>query len=923
MRLEHWFYTIPLRLRSLFRRNEIEQELDEELRFHVEQRIADEIARGKTPDEARHASLLAMEGMEQQKEKCRDTRRVYFFDDLLRNLRYGLRGLRHSPGFAATTVIVLALGIGANTAIFSLIDTVMLKLLPVRAPEQLYFVGHRIQRMSMSWNYPDYRAMRDRNTVFTGLTGYSLPLEPLGVQTGSGADQAAELSSGLFVSGNYFDVLGVSPALGRVFNAANDHAPGAPPYVVLSYSYWQSHFGGDTQAIGRKLRVNGYPLTVIGVAPRGFAGADIAFKPDLFIPIMMRSEVLHIPFASWNDRHNWWMAAIGRLKPGASIKAAEGQLFAICKGQEEAERRTLTRPAWANTADPIVLAPAAHGFSYLDNEIKKPLSILFVIVAMVLAIACANVANLMLARGAARQREIAMRLAVGASRWRVVSQLLTESMLIAALGGLGGLLVALAGIRALLRFAPQQGSELITGLTATLDWRVLAFTALICVLTGLLFGAAPAWQSTRTDLVPALREDVSRSIGGKFSLRKTLVIVQVTLSLPLLVGAALFAQTLGNLRARDTGVAAKNVFIATIDPTRFGYKGQRARDFYDRLCARVGSLPGVRAASLALLTPLTGASWDNKITVEGYTRKPGENDQVWLNAVGPRYFEALGTPLLLGRGFTEQDNPARAIELPDHIAPGTDLPDPPGRHAAIVNEAFVREFFGDQSAIGMHVTMGWPFRSTYEIAGVVQDVHYLGLRNAAEPMMFVPVWRRFAAQRELVIRTSDSETQLTSLLRREIHDLDPVIPLLGVRTLKHDLDENILVERLVATLSGFFGILALSLCAVGLYGVVAYTVTRRTREIGIRIAVGADRRSVLWLVFRDVISMVFIGATIGLIAALIATRTVASVLFGVSATDVISITAAVVVLLPAALLASFLPARRAAAIDPMAALRYE
>jgi predicted permease len=844
-----------------------------------------------------------------------------FLDDLSRNLRYAVRGLKRSPGFAATTVVILALGIGANTAIFSLVDTVMLKLLPVKAPEQLYFIGHRTsQRVTLVWNYPDYRAMRDYNTVFRALAGYSLGLKPMGVQT----SDTTQLAHGVFVSGNYFDVLGVSPALGRVFNAADDRVPGASPYVVLSYSYWQSHFNGDAQAIGRKLRVNGYPLTVIGVAARGFTGADVAFKPDLFVPILMRSQVQHVSYSFWNSRHEWWLAAIGRLKPGVPFAKAEGELFAICKEQEAAERRSLANPKWANTADQVVLEPAARGFSFYADELKKPLLILFVIVALVLLIACANVANLMLARGAARQREIAVRLAIGASRRRVISQLLTESMLIALLGGAIGVLVSLAGIRVLVEFVPKSGSELVTGINATLDWRVLAFTAAICIFTGLLFGVAPAWQSTRPDLVSSLKDDGSGSAGlRRFTLRKGLVILQVGLSLPLLVGATLFARTLGNLRERDTGFTARNVFIASVDPTRFGYKGQRAREFYDHLCARVRALPGVHSASLAEVTPLSGSSWDGGVTVEGYMGKPGEKDQVWFNAVGPRYFETLGTPLLLGRDFTEQDDPAVAIELPEHIGPGDVLPDGSGRHVAIVNETFARHFFTNRSAIGMHVAMEGPSRSSYEIVGIVKDARYLSPRNAADPMMFVPVWRRFAAQRELVIRTSGSATQLAALLRREIHDLDPVIPLLNVHTLKQDVDQSILVERLIATLSGFFGVLALLLSAVGLYGVVAYTVTRRTREIGIRIAVGAARGSVLWLVFQDVILMVFIGAMIGMIAALIATHVIAGILYGVSATDPLSLVVAAIVLLAAALLASFIPARRAAGIDPMAALRYE
>lgn len=925
MHLRQFLYTFPRRMRSLFRRKRLEHDLDDELRFHIEMRIAQEIAAGETPGNARYTALRAMEGLEQQKERCRDMGKMFIVDDLYRNLQYAIRALKHSPGFAAVTIVTLALGIGANTAIFSLVDTVMLKLLPVKTPEQLYLIGHNPERVSMSWNYPDYCAMRDHNTVFTGLAGYSLVPEPIGVQTGNAVGSAAKLSYGIFVSGNYFDVLGVSPAMGHVFNTSDDRAPGTSPYVVLTYSYWQSHFNRDRQAIGRKLSLNGYPFTVIGVAPPGFAGTDVALKPDLFIPIMMRSEVRHESFANWNSRRAWWMAVVGRLKPGAGIKQAEGELFAICRDQESVERRSLPNPKMANTADQIVLEQAARGFSYLADQLKKPLLILFVIVALVLLIACANVANLMLARGATRQREIAVRLAVGASRSRVISQLLTESMLIAFLGGASGVAVAFIGIRGLLRFMPQVGYHLAT-INATLDWRALGFTLTACVLTGLLFGIAPAWQSTRPDLVPALKEDLPGSSGARrLTLRKGLVILQISLSLPLLVGAGLFVRTLGKLREVDTGFAPQDVFIASVDPTTFGYKGQRTLDFYNRLCAGVSSLPGVRSASLALITPLTGSSWDGSVTIEGYSWKPGERNNIFFNAVGPRYFETLGTPLLLGREFTDLDNPATAIELPDRLTPGMKLPDPPGRHVAIVNETFARRFFGNRSAIGMHVSMGGPFQTNnpYEIVGVVKDARYFTMRDAVEPMMFLPVWRRFAAQTELLIRTSGPVTPLAGELRREIHQLDPVIPLLNMRTLEHDVDESILVERLVATLSGFFGVLALLLSAVGLYGVVAYTVTRRTREIGIRIAIGAERRSVLWLIFKDVIMMVFIGAGIGAVAAFFASRAIAGMLYGVVAKDPVSTIATGLCLVAAAILASFLPARRAAKIEPIEALRYE
>ena len=925
MRLEHWFYTIPLRIRSLFRRRQIEQELDEELQIHLVQQIQHEMSHGATAGEARYAALRAMGGLEQRKEECRDLRRMNIVDDLRRNFQYSARALKRSPGFAVVAIITLALGIGANTAIFSLVDAVMLKMLPVKSPEQLYLVGHKREGMSMSWDYPDYRAMRDHNTSFAGLAGYSLGLEPVGVQSGYTAGSATDLSHGIYVSGNYFDVLGVVPVLGRVFNAADDRAPGVSPYVVLSYAYWRSHFNGDTQVVGRKLSLDGYPFTVIGVAPAGFIGADIALKPDLFIPIMMRSEVKHVAFASWNDRHAWWMAAIGRLKPDTGLKKAEDQLFAIYRGQALAEDQGLFNLKSANMEDRIVLTPAARGFSYMADQLKKPLLILFVIVALVLLIACANVANLMLARAATRQREIAVRLAVGASRWRVISQLLTESMLLALLGGLSGIVVALIGIRVLLRFTPHPGYQL-SSIDATLDWRALAFAFTACLLTGLLFGIVPAWQSTRPDLVPALKTETSGLSGGsRFTLRRGLVILQVALSLPLLWGASLFVRTLGNLRELDTGFSPENVFIASVDPSAFGYKSQQTLDFYNRLNARVSGLPGVRATSLALLTPLTGSSWDGTASVEGYTGKHGERNGILLNAVGPRYFETLGTSITLGRDFTGFDNPAMAIELPDHPTPQMKLRDPPGHHVAIVNEIFARRFFADRRAIGKHVALEGPFRTAepYEVVGVVKDARYSTMREAAEPMIFLPVWRRFAAQTELLIRTAGPTPQLAAELRGEIQKLDPVIPLLNLRTVKQDVDESILVERLVATLSGFFGALALLLSALGLYGVVAYTVTQRTREIGIRMAIGAERKSVLWLVIKDVVVMVLIGTVIGVCVAFMTNRAIAGILFGVSATDPASAMAAGCCLAAAAIVASFLPARRAAQIEPTAALRSE
>ncbi len=842
------------------------------------------------------------------------------------DFRYAWRMLGKSPGVTAVAVLSLALGIGANTAIFSVVNAILLTTLPVKAPQQLYLLTNNPspRGFNPSWNYPDYVAMRDRNTSFSGLAGYSLGLQAVGMQASSAQD-TTELTHGTFVSGNYFDVLGVTPAAGHLFSAADGRAPGASPYVVLSYAYWHNRFDGDTRVIGRKLWLNGYPMTVIGVSAPGFTGADVALKPDLFMPIMMKPQVSHEPFEVWNNRHYWWMAVLGRVRPGTPLQKAEAELYGICKDQAAAERRTSPDPKMANKASVVVLHAAGGGYSFIANNLRKPLIVLFVIVALVLLIACANIANLMLARGAARRRELAVRLALGATRWRVARQLLSESVLIALLGGAAGFLVSIAGVRLLMRFAPQPAWAPVH-LDVHLDWRVLAFTMTVSVFTGLLFGIAPALRASRPDLVPALKEDVPGSTGAsRFTFRNALVVSQVALSLLLLVGAGLFVRTLENLRALDTGFARENVVVARVNPTQFGYKGQRTRNFYDRLRARVGALPGVRSATIASITPLSGSSWSGSVAVEGYTFKAGERNQVEFDAVGPNYFRTLGTPVLLGRDFREADNPTVTVQAPDRFEPGKEPPEPPGPRFAIVNESFARKYFAGRVALGLHVAMGEKYQpqKAYEIVGVVKDAYYRNLRNKIEPMMFIPIWRVSAQDSALVIRTTGSTPQLTALLRREIAALDPVIPLLNIRTLEHDVDQEILNERLIATLSGFFGALALLLSAVGLYGVISYAVTQRTREIGIRVALGAQRGSVLRMVFRGAAALVVTGAVIGVAVALALTRLVQSFLYDVGAQDPLSIALAVAILAAAAALAAYLPARRATRVDPMSALRYE
>ncbi len=846
-----------------------------------------------------------------------------WLDNRVSELRYALRMVRKTPGVSAIAILSLALGIGANTAIFSIVDAILLKMLPVKAPQELYMVAADPVRRQTSWNYPDYCAFRDHNTSFTGLAGYSGGAQPLGMQLeDAGAGASTELAYTVTVSGNYFDVLGVTPAIGRVLNPEDDRKPGASPYAVLSYDYWQSRFAGDPRVVGRKMRLNGYPFTIVGVSRRGFRGADVTTSPNVFIPILMRSEVTGVPFERWNNRHWWWEQVVGRLKPGATVKQAESELSVVFREQEEAERRAYPKER-ASRASPIVLMPAARGYSYMRNRLEKPLKVLMAVVGLVLLIACANVANLMLARGASRQREIAVRLAVGAGRGRLTGQLLAESLVIALLGGIAGLLFAQLGTSVLLGFMPQSGWSRVS-VNVPVDLRLLGFTFAVSVLTGVLFGIAPAFQCTRPDLAPSLKEDIPGS-GSRQGLRKALVVVQVALSLLLLVGAGLFVRSLGKLRDIDPGFRRENTLVISVDPSRNGYKGQRLREFYERLRQIIERLPGVRSMSLASITPLGGSQWNGDVTIEGYQWKPGDKKYIDMNAVGPRYFETIGIPIVLGRDFRDEDNPPYSLDPLQSYQPGVRPPEPPGPRVIIITESLAKRFFEGRNPIGMHIFMDEKYDAAraFEIVGVVREAYYFGLRTAPEGMIYQPVWRAGAGSREVTIRTSREAPEIVAAVRREVTALDPAIPVLNSRTIEQQIDNNILEDRLIATLSSFFGALALLLAGVGLYGVISYTVTRRTREIGIRMALGAERPAVVWLIVRDAALLVLMGAAIGIPSALAITRLVKAFLYGISPQDPVTMVIGTAVLAGVAAIASLVPARRATKVDPVIALRYE
>ncbi len=848
------------------------------------------------------------------------------FDTIRQDGRHAIRILWQNPGFAAVAILSLALGIGANTAIFTLIDTVLLRSLPVLDPDRLVVFALNPDKPSVGSNYPDYEYIRDHNKSFSGVIAYGGSGSPAAMEVpAEGGHATGQLVTTSLVSGNYFDVLGVTPAIGRVLRPSDNKVEDGHPWVVLDYDFWQRRFGGDPRVLGRPITLNGSPFTIVGVARPGFTGTTVGNHPDVYLPIMMLKEIRR-GTPEWRNRHYWWLTIMARLKPGASMQAAIPEVDLMWKQilANDPERRPV--PAFIKDykqRNRGTLLPGSGGYSYFRNSIQKPLTVLMIVVTLVLLIACGNVANLLLARAAARQREIAIRLSVGASRVRLISQLVIETLVVSVLGGVAGLAFAWGGVRVLLALMPHQ--EIPLALNLSPDWRLLLFSFGVSLAAGLVCGIVPALQATRPDLTSALKNEVSRV--GRFDLRRALVVVQVALSLLLLIGAGLFVRSLQNLRSLDPGFLRESVLLVNVDPQQSGYKGQRLRMFYERLLTRIREYPQVHAASLANITPLGGSRWNNTISVEGYQRKTDEKPFVDFNSTSPGYFETMGIPILLGRDFRAGDNPAETPDPKPQLGPmgPADQKLGPPAPVAIVNEAFAKHFFPHQNPIGRHFTQGDKFDlgKAFEIVGVVKDSKYFSLREAVESMIYVPVWRFGAGSNTLCIRSTVKPEQLISAVRREVATIDPAIPILHTLTMEEQFDNNISQERIVTTLCGFFGSLAVLLAAIGLYGVMAHSVVRRYREIGIRMALGAKRESVLWLVLRETLLMIGIGAAIGLPAAFAVTRLVSSFLYGLTPQDPLSIGLATAGLIAVTAIAGYIPARRATKIDPMVALRYD
>ena len=864
---------------------------------------------------------------------------------LARDLRYAWRGLTRSPLFTAVAVLSIALGIGANTAIFTLVDEVLLRNLPVKAPEQLVlFNGARNHFGSNSGgnmlSYPMYEDFRDnfvdRNgapplprvsqtianpaptpKIFSGM----FARRPLAMNIGAPDGGQTERVVGELVSGTFFQVLGVGAAAGRLIEPSDDKTRGDGFVAVLSYTYWRNRFGGNPQIIGQRLLINNQPFTVIGVSAEGFDGLDIGSVPSVRVPLMLKAQMT----PNWDDvdnRRSRWVNVFGRLKPGVSREQALALLQPYFHGLLEQE---VQMAAFSGTTSytreqflkgTMDLLPAAQGRSPIRQQLADPLRLLFYIVGGVLLIACANVASLLIARASSRQKEIAVRLALGASRGRIVAQLLVESLMLAAAGGALGLAFASWTTRFLIGYLTASGSPHV--ISGALDLRVLTFNLLLSLATGLVFGLVPALRSTKPSLAPTLKDQVGAVVGGGgVRLRKALVVAQVALSIVLLIGAGLFIRSLRNLRQLDLGVKTENLIAFNVTPTLSGYTPVRTKQFDKRLMEEISSMPGVSSVAFAQMGLLEGNEWDSSISIEGYEAKPGENMNPFCNAVSPGYFRTLGIPLIAGRDFDDRD--AR-FEAGD---PKAQLP---SYKVAIVSENYAKHYFGDKSPIGRHIGFGVNpgTKTPIEIIGVVKDAKYTGVRDEIpRTVYFAFLENDFAGGAAMYVRTASNSDAAFGAIRQAMRQIDPNVPMFNLRTLEAQADQSLLNERLVATLSTAFGVVATLLAVIGLYGVMAFTVARRTREIGVRMALGAVQGDVVWLVMREVLMLVGIGMALGLAGALGLSKYVSSQLYGIGGTDPTTMLAAIAALGAVALLAGYIPARRATRVNPVLALRYE
>ena len=902
---------IYIRFRSLFRLRMVEQELDDELRFHLEQHTEKYVRAGMSRDEALRRARLEFGGVDQIRQECREARGISLLETLMLDLRYGLRMLRRSPGFTAIVVLTLALGIGANTAIFSLVNAVMLRSLPVRDPQQLVmpaWIAHnwpngpgissygdcRPEKTSQgrggcSLSYRMYQAIAADTDFFESVMAFAGPAS-MDV-SGNGT---ASIARGELVSGSYFGTLGVQPAVGRILEP-DDEKPGAAPVAVLDYGYWKRAFGGSPSVIGRTIRLNNVLFTIVGVANAGFTRLTPGKAIDLWVPLTEIKQ-LGIPWGGHGADNGWWLAVVARLRPEISRTQAQTALNVLFVNHVLRG----AKPAWKATDDPhLMLLPAEKELVGFRADYDKPLMLLLGAVGIVLLIACANVAGLMLARGAAREREMAVRLAMGAGRRRVIRQLMTESMLLSFVGAGLGALLAYVGASGLAKFFAHNSFEPMR-INLHPNAPVLVFTIGVAVLTGIGFGLAPALRGARANMSLELKGSSAtttlRRRSRRFGLGSGLVAAQVALSMVVLMGAGLLLRTLNRLHNIDPGFDTKNLLLFSIAPELAGYPEEQIPQLYAQLQRRVAALPGVVSVSYASDAILDGGMWSGGVDIDGQASKRVHTQML---SVGPDYFHTMRIPLEMGRVLANADMG-------------------PAERAAVVNQAFVREYLAGKNPLGSH--FGDPNTPQWTIVGVVGDTKYENLRSADAPTVFFPLTKGAAV---FEVRTAATPAVFTGAVRQVVHNLNDAVPVMRMRTQTDSIDRLLFSERLVARLFGLFGGLGLVLAGIGLYGLLSYEVARRTREIGIRTALGAQRRAVWAMVVREGLVLVVVGVALGCGVALCVTRFLASLLYEVQPTDPATMAAVAGLLLIVGVIACSAPAQRALRVDPMTALRSE